>query len=88
MSDQVLLNLKRLLGHRLVDLENYRPAAVIGCLNTSDGFIYLMQWANCDEYDLIPAHIANEHYSKYVFQYFETRLKWTDEAAFTSAVSA
>lgn len=88
IADQALFNLKKVLGHRLGDLENYRPAAVIGCLNTSEGLVYLMQWANCDEYDLIPGHIANEHYTKYVFQYFETRLKWTDEVADTSAVSA
>ena len=55
------------------------PRKIIGATLTEDGkLIFLMDWQNAKESELVLAELAKEKCPSVVFTFYEERIKWTN----------
>lgn len=84
MSDAVVRKMRKRIGPRPNGyLKHLAPRAIIGAVKSSEGLLFLMKWRDSDQFDLIPSDEANAHYTKYVLEFYEEKLKWEDEISDT-----
>ena len=56
-----------------------KAETIIGATDSDGEIMFLVQWENCDEADLVPAKLANIKCPHLVIQFYEQNLKWEDK---------
>ena len=59
--------------------KNLKPEKVIGITDEPGELTFLIKWKNQSEPDLVPARVANKHYSKYVIKFYEGHLVFNNK---------
>lgn len=57
----------------------YKPEFVLGLINTKDGLLVLLKWANVDHIELVPAGLVHKNCPEVLIKFYLERVEWVDE---------